>query len=139
MRIAIYYAGKPRDRHANALAEEYVKRCRRWARCEMREVDPRRGETPAKASKEIRIALDPAGRPLGTSAFVALMRRTERDGRDLTFLVGGADGLPAAWRESADLLVSLSPLTLPHELARVILAEQIYRALATLRGHPYPR
>jgi 23S rRNA (pseudouridine1915-N3)-methyltransferase len=61
------------------------------------------------------------------------------ESRDLVFLVGGANGLPKSWRESADLLLSLTPLTLPHELARVVLAEQLYRALATLRGHPYPR
>jgi 23S rRNA (pseudouridine1915-N3)-methyltransferase len=61
------------------------------------------------------------------------------EGRDLVFLVGGHDGLPAGWAERADLLISLSPMTFAHELARVLLAEQIYRALATLRGHPYPR
>jgi 23S rRNA (pseudouridine1915-N3)-methyltransferase len=61
------------------------------------------------------------------------------EGRDLVFLVGGHDGLPAGWAPRADLLISLSPMTFPHELARVMLAEQIYRALATLRGHPYPR
>jgi 23S rRNA (pseudouridine1915-N3)-methyltransferase len=59
--------------------------------------------------------------------------------RDLVFIVGGADGLPEAWKPKADLLISLSALTMPHELARVVLAEQIYRALTTLRGHPYPR
>jgi len=57
----------------------------------------------------------------------------------LVFVVGGADGLPAGWRERAGLLLSLSPMTLPHELARVMLAEQIYRAFTSLRGHPYPR
>jgi 23S rRNA (pseudouridine1915-N3)-methyltransferase len=61
------------------------------------------------------------------------------EGRDLLFLVGGADGLPPAWRDRADLLLSLSRMTFPHELARAMLAEQIYRAFATLRGHPYPR
>jgi 23S rRNA (pseudouridine1915-N3)-methyltransferase len=61
------------------------------------------------------------------------------EGRDLLFLVGGAEGLPTGWRERADLLVSLSRMTLPHELARAVLAEQIYRAFTTLRGHPYPR
>jgi 23S rRNA (pseudouridine1915-N3)-methyltransferase len=61
------------------------------------------------------------------------------EGRDLVFLVGAHDGLPAGWAARADLLTALSALTFPHELARAILAEQIYRAFATLRGHPYPR
>lgn len=60
-------------------------------------------------------------------------------GRDLVFLVGGAEGFPASWEDRPAQQISLTPLTLPHELARVILAEQIYRALAILRGHPYPR
>ena len=55
------------------------------------------------------------------------------------FLVGGADGPPEGWRERADLLLSLSPMTFPHEFARVMLAEQLYRAFTTLRGHPYPK
>jgi 23S rRNA (pseudouridine1915-N3)-methyltransferase len=55
------------------------------------------------------------------------------------FLLGGHDGLPGEWRPRADLLLSLSAMTFPHELARAMLAEQIYRAFATLRGHPYPR
>jgi len=59
--------------------------------------------------------------------------------RDLVFILGGADGLPAEWKSRADMLLALSPMTMPHELARVVLAEQIYRALTTLRGHPYPR
>ena len=61
------------------------------------------------------------------------------EGRDLVFLVGGHDGLPAGWAARADLLLSLSRMTFPHELARAMAAEQIYRAFATLRGHPYPR
>ena len=61
------------------------------------------------------------------------------EGRDLVFVVGGHDGLPAGWAARADLLISLSPMTFPHELARAMLAEQIYRAFASLRGHPYPR
>jgi 23S rRNA (pseudouridine1915-N3)-methyltransferase len=76
---------------------------------------------------------------MDSAAFTAMVKRAEMEGRELLFLVGGADGLPLAWRPRADLLLSLSKMTLPHELARVILAEQIYRALATLRGHPYPR
>lgn len=139
MRIFVYYLGRPRDPHANALAGEFIKRSRRWAPVEMREVDPRRAESWTKPAGATRIALDPAGRLLDSAAFLSLIREAEHSGRDLVFLVGGAEGLPRDWRESAEMLLSLTPLTLPHELARAILAEQIYRALATLRGHPYPR
>jgi 23S rRNA (pseudouridine1915-N3)-methyltransferase len=76
---------------------------------------------------------------MDSAAFTAFISQAQREGRDLVFLVGGHDGLPAGWAARADLLISLSPMTFPHELARVLLAEQIYRALATLRGHPYPR
>ena len=60
-------------------------------------------------------------------------------GQDLVFVIGGHDGLPDAWRNRADLLLSLSAMTMPHELARAVLAEQIYRAFTILRGHPYQR
>jgi 23S rRNA (pseudouridine1915-N3)-methyltransferase len=59
--------------------------------------------------------------------------------RELLFLVGGADGLSDSARRQADLLLALSRLTMPHELARAVLAEQIYRAFTILRHHPYPR
>ena len=93
----------------------------------------------AKHAAARKIFLDPAGKPMDSAAFTALISKAEMEGRDLVFLVGGHDGLPAGWGARADLLISLSPMTFPHELARVLLAEQIYRALATLRGHPYPR
>jgi 23S rRNA (pseudouridine1915-N3)-methyltransferase len=110
-----------------------MKRSGRFASCEMREIDPRRFDPWSKRSSARKILLDPGGRALASAAFAALFEG------DLVFIVGGADGLPEGWRERADLLLALSPLTFPHELARVVLAEQIYRALATKRGHPYPR
>jgi 23S rRNA (pseudouridine1915-N3)-methyltransferase len=76
---------------------------------------------------------------MDSKGFTSLVAKAEMEGRDLLFLVGGHDGLPPGWGERADLLLSLSSMTFPHELARAMLAEQIYRALATLRGHPYPR
>jgi len=85
------------------------------------------------------VCLDPAGKRFDSPAFIALVERAEREARDLLFVIGGADGLPPGWSERADLLLSLSPMTYPHELARAMLAEQIYRAFTTLRGHPYPR
>ena len=140
MTIRLLFIGKPRDPNANALATEYIQRASRYAHCEMREIRPSRGNDPFTTYRTAAlILLDPAGRTLNTSQFVDLVRRSELDARDLVFILGGADGLPPEWKPKATLLLSLTPLTLPHELARILLAEQIYRALATLRGHPYPR
>ena len=139
MRIFLYYIGKPRDAHANAIAADFVSRASRYAACEMREIRPERTDPWAKHPAARRILLDPAGKEMDTAAFVALVARAEMEGRDLVFVVGGADGLPADWHGRADVLLSLSRMTFPHELARAMLAEQIYRAFATLRGHPYPR
>ena len=139
MKLLLYYIGKARDRHANAMAEEYIKRSSRFATCEMREIQPRRVDPWTKHPSASKILLDPAGRALDSAGFTSLVEKAERDGRDLVFLIGGADGLPEEWKKRADLLVGLSPMTMPHELARVVLAEQIYRALTALRGHPYPR
>lgn len=139
MKVFLYFVGKPRDAHANALAADFVARAGRYCACEMREIRPGRADLWEKHPTARRILLDPAGRAMDTAAFVALVADAAMHARDLLFVVGGADGLPPAWRARADLLLSLSPMTLPHELARVLLAEQIYRAFATLRGHPYPR
>lgn len=139
MKLFLYYIGKARDPHANAMAAEYVKRSTRYATCEMREIHPARFDPWTRHPAAAKVLLDPAGRSLDTSAFVKLVEKSAREGRDLVFIVGGSDGLPPDWKRRADLLLSLTPFTLPHELARVILAEQIYRALTTLRGHPYPR
>ena len=133
MKIYLYYIGKARDAHANAMAEEYIKRSTRFATCGMREIRPGRFDPWEKHPSVFKVLLDPLGRAMDSAKLAKLFDR------DLMFLVGGADGLPAEWRERADLLLALSPMTMPHELARVVLAEQIYRALTTLRGHPYPR
>jgi len=133
LKIFLYYVGKARDTHANAMAEEYIKRSGRFATCEMREIQPKRFDPWAKHPTARKILLDPAGRTMDSAKLTNLFEQ------DLVFVIGGADGLPPEWRERADVLLSLSPLTMPHELARVMLAEQVYRALTTLRGHPYPR
>jgi len=137
--IRVLFAGKPRDAHWNALAAEYIKRATRYAKCELREIDPRRIDPTETYRPAIKVLLDPSGRAMDTAAFVELVRGAEIAARDLVFVLGAADGLPAEWKARADVLLSLTPLTLPHEMARAILAEQIYRALTTLRGHPYPR
>lgn len=139
MKVFLYFIGKPRDVHANSIAAEFMKRSTRYGACEMREIVPDRFDIFARHSPAQKIFLDPAGRGSSSTEFTKLVEDAEQKGQDLVFLVGGHDGLPSAWKARADLLLSLSPMTFPHELARAVLAEQIYRAFTTLRGHPYPR
>jgi len=139
VKIFVYYIGKPKDRHANAIAEDFLGRAVHYCAAEMREIRPDRVDLWAKHPTARKVFLDPAGKPLDSAAFAALLSKAEMEGRDLVFLIGAHDGLPAGWAARADLLVSLSAMTFPHELARAMLAEQIYRGFATLRGHPYPR
>lgn len=139
MRVFLYFIGKPKDAHANAIAEDFLGRAAHYAPCEMREIRPDRADLWVKHPTARKILCDPAGKALDSAGFTKLIADAEMEGRDLVFLIGGHDGLPAGWGGRADRLLSLSAMTFPHELARAMLAEQIYRAFATLRGHPYPR
>ena len=104
MKIWIYFIGKPRDAAANSIAAEFVKRTSRYAPCEMREIVPERFDPWAKHSAAVRVLLDPAGKQWTSSQFVEWVRRTEDEGRDAAFVIGGHDGLPPAWKESCDKL-----------------------------------
>ncbi len=85
------------------------------------------------------VALEVGGRPWSTEKLASQLENWQQDGRDVSFLVGGPDGLADACRQRADQLWSLSPLTLPHPLVRILLAEQLYRAWSITRNHPYHR
>jgi 23S rRNA (pseudouridine1915-N3)-methyltransferase len=85
------------------------------------------------------VALDEHGELLSTMDLARRIMRWRQAGRDVAFVVGGAEGLAESVKKSADLAWSLSPLTLPHGLARVVLAEQLYRAVSILHNHPYHR
>jgi 23S rRNA (pseudouridine1915-N3)-methyltransferase len=85
------------------------------------------------------VALDIAGKSMSTEQVSVWLTERLRDARPLALLIGGPDGLAPSCRERADFTWSLSPLTLPHALARVVVAEQIYRAMSLLAGHPYHR
>ncbi len=139
MKVFLYYIGKPKDQHANALAEDYIRRADRYATSSMTEIRPDRTDFWSKHPTAKKILLDPAGKSLDSTAFAELFSKAEMTGHDLVFVIGGHDGHSDAWRQRADMLVSLSAMTMPHELARAVLAEQIYRAFTILRGHPYPR
>jgi 23S rRNA (pseudouridine1915-N3)-methyltransferase len=139
LKVFVYFIGKVRDQHAQALTAEYLKRTSRYAAAEAREVKPGAVDFLERHPSAYKVFLDPAGKQMDSPRLATLVGKLEDEGRDLVFLLGGHDGLTDAQRERADLLLSLSAMTWPHELARAMLAEQIYRALATLRGHPYPR
>lgn len=134
---------------------EYARRVSGELRLELRAVksDPRTaGRTVARMLEEEakridaalapgmrRVALDERGREYDTAGFARMLGAWMAEGRDVAFLIGGPDGLAPAVKESADERIALSRLTLPHGLARVVLAEQLYRAHSLLRGHPYHR
>lgn len=85
------------------------------------------------------IALDERGKDLGTCALAVQIEAWQQDGGPVAFVIGGADGLDAALKKSCAMQLRLSAMTLPHGLARVLLAEQLYRALSIIGGHPYHR
>jgi 23S rRNA (pseudouridine1915-N3)-methyltransferase len=87
----------------------------------------------------LRVVLDEHGRTFPTRVLAEHLEHWRGDGRDVAFIIGGADGLAPEIKKGAGLLWSLSPLTLPHALVRVVLAEQLYRAASMLAGHPYHR
>lgn len=105
----------------------------------MREINPSKFDVRARHPAARKIYLDPAGKEMDSLQFSRVFADAEMNGQDLVFLVGAHEGLTAGQRAEADLLLSLSRMTWPHELARAMLAEQVYRAFAMLRKHPYVR
>jgi len=138
----------------NAAFEDYARRLPRDFTLELIEVKPEprdRGKTVAQilaaearhiaaATKSLRIvALDERGEMWTTARFAERLRNWREDGRDLAFVIGSADGIAATIKRDADVTMALSALTLPHGLARILLVEQLYRAISLLQGHPYHR
>ena len=139
MQIYLYFIGKTKNAAANTMAAEYLKMASRYIPCQSREIQPTRFDPWKQHPSACKVLLDPLGKTFDSPQFARWFQKAQLDARDIVFLIGGHDGLPPAWREKGDLLLSLSAMTWPHELARAMLAEQVYRALATLSGHPYPR
>jgi 23S rRNA (pseudouridine1915-N3)-methyltransferase len=100
------------------------------------EAERLRAATPAGA---VGVALDERGAALTTAELSQQLEGWRQQGADVAFLIGGADGLDPRIKRSARLMLSLSAMTLPHQLVRVILAEQLYRAASLLHNHPYHR
>ncbi|MGC1614985.1 MAG: 23S rRNA (pseudouridine(1915)-N(3))-methyltransferase RlmH [Candidatus Acidiferrum sp.] len=142
MKIRLLMLGKTRRAELRAVIDDYMKRIGRHAPIEISEV--RDGVAAIKKLDVDRAAtavlLDALGKNLDSNAFAKwLGELRDRGTRELIFVCGDADGFPAALRERVTQKLSLSPMTYSHELARAMLAEQIFRAFAILSGSPYPK
>jgi len=143
MKIRLILLGRTRRAEIRALVDDYLGRIRHYAEIEITEV--REGSDAALRKLKIEpgattVLLDAAGKQFTSQEFARwLGELRDRGTRELVFLCGDAEGFPEALRREARQKLSLSTLTMPHEFARVVLAEQIYRAFAILAGHPYPK
>lgn len=148
MSIAIVAVGRLKSGSERTLIDTYIKRIP-WPIAEIeieerrpltgRERTAREGDLLLQAIPEgaLVVALDSAGRTLTSNAFAKKLEAWRASGRVLAFVIGGAEGLSPPVLARADETLSLSAMTWPHALARVLLAEQLYRAHAILSGHPY--
>jgi 23S rRNA (pseudouridine1915-N3)-methyltransferase len=143
MRIQLLFLGKTRRAEVRALMDDYVQRIARFAEVGVRELRPESAASMKKLETMLGatvVLLDAAGKKLNSEQFAEWIRSCrDRGERELVFLCGAAEGFPQELARRASVRISLSPMTFSHELARVMLAEQIYRAFAILSGHPYPK
>ena len=143
MKIRLLMLGKTRREEARALLDDYTARIRHYADVEvteLREASPAALRKLKLDSNATIVLLDAAGKQFTSQQFAKWLGDfRDRGTRELVFLCGDAEGFPADLRAAAKQKISLSTLTMPHEFARVVLAEQIYRAFAILSGHPYPK
>jgi len=152
VRVIVAAVGKPREPLAAAIREYETRAARYWPLevVEVRE-EPGRSGTTAEQVREREgerlaerlpggahvVACEVDGRRLSSEEFSSWLQGERERGRDVAFVIGGAYGLGPAVRERARTRLSVAPWTLPHELARLVLAEQLYRAGSIVRGEPY--
>ena len=155
MRVRLIAVGTRPPAWVSQGYEEYARRLGPQLKLTLVQIEPGRrsaGQDPHRAIEtegrkilaalqdgEFVVALDEHGRQMPTRPFADWLAARMHAGQDLAFLIGGPDGFAPEVRARADLLLSLSALTLPHALVRVVLAEQLYRALSILAHHPYHR
>jgi 23S rRNA (pseudouridine1915-N3)-methyltransferase len=139
MRYRVVAVGRVRDAALRAACDEYVERLRHYTHVEEREVKDEARVLGAVPEGSRLVALARTGDQWTSSEVAEWTGKWERDSRDVTFAIGGADGLQDDVLRTAERVWSLSRLTFPHELARVLLYEQLYRAYTIRRGEPYHR
>ncbi len=153
MRVRLVTVSNKQPRWVLEGCAEYERRMPRAWQFEVVEVKPAArtsGVTPAQAQREeavrirralpkgaVVVALDQRGASWSTEDLSAQLERWQQGGRDLAFVIGGADGLDAELQREADQRLALSAMVMPHGLARVVVVEQLYRAATVLEGHPY--
>lgn len=142
MKIRLLMLGKTRRAEMRAVLDEYAKRIQRACPLEMAEVrDADAAIKRLDADRSARaLLLDAGGKQYDSETFAKwLSEQRDRGIREIIFVCGDADGFPENLRQRVPEKLSLSSMTYSHELARVMLAEQLYRAFAILSGSPYPR
>lgn len=151
MRVIIAAVGRPKDEALAAAIREYEARAARYWPLHVEEIRAERDASATGASAVVRegerlmqrcgtamlISCEVEGARMSSLAFADWLQAKREQARDVVFAIGGAFGLSAAVRQRASERLSLASWTLPHELARLVLAEQLYRAGTILRGEPY--
>lgn len=141
MKIHLVMLGRTRRDELRAVVDDYLERLRRFTPVECSELKQAAAlDRLKKEPAAVWVLLDAEGRQFRSELFARWLGQLRDNGtREVIFLCGNAEGFPATWRERATDRLSLGPMTLSHELARAVLAEQLYRAFALLAGHPYPK
>ena len=155
MRITIVAVGQRQPAWADSAVNDYLGRFPAELKVEVKQVKPEPRTSNASVtrllsaeaarirsavpSQALLIGLDEGGKDWTTLQLARQMQRWRDSAEDVAFVIGGADGIDAALKADARMLIRLSSMTLPHALARVVLAEQLYRASTVLAGHPYHR
>lgn len=143
MKLRIAWIGKTKDGAITALTIEYLKRLSRYATVDAMELASEEAllkavEKLGGRTRPTLVLLDQRGKQFTSEQFAELLRdQQDRGTQSLVFAVGPADGFTETGRHAADLTLSFGKMTLAHELARVVLLEQLYRAFTILKGHPY--
>jgi len=144
VRICIIAVGKIKERGLREVLDDYIARVRRHVPCD--EIEVKEGKDDEKAlraaipSGALSVALEIDGRELDSAGFARQLERWGSTGKGVVaFLIGGADGLPKALSREAHARLSMSKMTFAHRVARIVLAEQIYRAITIWRNEPYHR
>jgi len=143
MNIHLVMLGKTRRPEIRAMIDDYVARIKRFTDVQITELREDSAASIRKLTLDTAstiVLLDDAGKNQNSAQFAKWLGETrDRGARELVFLCGAAEGFPETLRKRATQKLSLSPFTFSHELARVMLTEQIYRAFAILAGYPYPK